>query len=304
MVIYFNGPMDGVKLFVFVLVALLSSQSRIKFIINGEIRIWFFLVLAPLFEVVLKAKTFSFGFARELDTDVLYFTSNTMELPLILLVLGITVINSSRRYKVQFLGSLLLLANVYAFNRRFVVIGIVLWILVNNLPRVGMILTKMYSVLLPMIWGFMSLVLVWLSAHNSVISSVLTKGEGTRNILTASGRIQGWIFGSKFLFENPIWFGSYGQLPRDWFYTESDRYHHVHNTLIQTGLDYGLVWSFLLLVVLLKLNINSGRKIVAVAMFPTESLFMNMHLVAVIILLIIFENEENKDTFSDYRVKT
>lgn len=301
--VFVNGLIDGIKLFIFVLVAMLSYHSCLRLMASSEIKIWLLLLLIPLLEIVLQTHSFVFGFARELDTEALYYVSNTMELPLLLLVLGITMINSSKNYSYKIFGMLLLLLDIYTFNRRFVVICIVLWILVKCIPRIGIALAKLYAIFLPILWGFMSLGLIWMSTQSATISGLLTKGEGVRNILTASGRVQGWFLGVKYLFAGPIILGSYGELPREWFYTDIDRYHHVHNTLIQTGLDYGMLWSVLLLLVILKLNITHGRKIVLMALLPTESLFMNMHLVAVIILLIMFENAEVKNTPSNFSVK-
>lgn len=301
--VFANGLIDGVKLWVFVLVAMLSYHSRLRLFARREIKIWLLLLSIPLLEIVSHTHSFVFGFARELDTGALYFVSNTMELPLLLLVLGITMINSSKNYGFKIFGTLLLLLDIFTFNRRFVVICIVLWLLVYFIPRFGTAFAKLYAILLPILWGFMSLGLLWVSTQNTTISSLLTKGEGARNILTASGRAQGWLLGGEYLLATPIFLGSYGELPREWFYTDIDRYHHVHNTLIQIGLDYGILWSVLLLIVILKLNIRHGRKIVAVALLPTESLFMNMHLVAVIILLIMFENAQVKDTPSNFSVK-
>lgn len=258
------------------------------------------LILIPILEILLKSNNLHFGFAREIDTEDLIFSSNTMEVPLIMTLLGVYYIDKGNNYKLKTFGILMLLINLFIFNRRFVIISLFFCLLFYLRPKITKIFIKIYSLLLPAIWVFLVSILNYFLNNYPILSSILTKDEGVGNIEGASGRLLGW-FGSfnKLINERP-WFSQTLDLPAEWFLNSNDRHQHVHNTLLQAGLDFGLIICFLLVIFLIyKKNLNYYI-IIIMSLIPTESLFSNFNLVSIICIYILFNHEKSKNTNSTF----
>ena len=121
--------------------------------------------------------------------------------------------------------------------------------------------------------------------------ALLTKGEGQ----AVNGKRALARLGESFwlLVDSKPWLSQTAYLPENWFYAESSRYHHVHNTLLQAGLDYGLLIALCMTFYVCRLSRPSTSQLAMLAMIPTESAISNFNLVAVVFIYIIFQREKN-----------
>ena len=120
----------------------------------------------------------------------------------------------------------------------------------------------------------------------------------------ASGRLDGWLGCFDYFIEERPWVTPIADLPSAWISTDSEKYYHVHNTIMQVGLDFGLLAAISCVIVVLLIRVKTSYTLTFIALMATESLLMNFTLISLITVYFFTINDEKvKDIRSHHPVK-
>ena len=283
-----NGEILKVIGIVFSILAI-TEISRSDRNMSNFLKGFKFLWIIPLIESVLNSEGIYYGSLRDQGVVDYVFLSNTMELPFVAYV-GLSNYNNKNRFLVHlFLLILfiltsrrfLLLTNIFLLSRYFI----------SNLLYMRFLLA--FTFFFPFIFLLAGKLIS--TIRYSLLIDWISRGKGVENIISASGRIKAWINSFlEFIQLNPDNFFGLQKIPKEWFFTNKERYHHMHNSFLQLWVEGGYIPIFALTIFIFLISkrlveSTSYMRIYLVTLplvcFATESLFTNVNLILLITAL-------------------